>query len=180
MRYLPSVLAGVAAVALAGSAAMGASKSPPLHQMNLRLPDGGTVHVEYTGNVPPRVSVGRAPVDVAWPSLADFGFGPSFTELQRISADMDRQMEMFMRQAESGMPAMNAENGLQTIDVGSLPPGSMSYSFVSSSNGRTSCSRMVEVTKPANGAKPKVVTRSSGDCKGLPGSESSAAAGNTI
>jgi len=182
MRYLSSVLAGVAAVALAGSAAMSAGKSPPLHQMNLRLPDGGTVHVEYTGNVPPRVSVGRAPLDMAWPSFADFGFGPSFSELQRISANMDRQMEMLLRQAESGMrqPMVGADNGLQTIDADSLPPGTMSYSFVSSSDGRTSCSRMVEVTKPANGAKPKVVTHSSGDCKGLPRSESGATTGNSI
>jgi hypothetical protein len=182
MRYLPTVLAGVAAVAIAGSAALAAGNSLPLHHMTVRLPDSGSIDVAYAGNVPPRVTVDRSPFDVAWPGFPDFSFGPSSAEIQRISADMERQMNTLMHQAQTSMrmAAPGSGSDLLAINAGDLPAGSMSYSFVSTSNGHTMCSRSVEVTKPANGAKPKVVTHSSGNCKGLPKNQNPAADNDSI
>ena len=165
MRFLPTILAGVAAVSLGGSLAMAASNDLPFHQMTVRLPDGGTLRVEYAGKVPPRLHVASSPLAAAWPEFPAFAFGHSFSDLQRISAEMDRQISALMKQANSAMrvPA-GADNGLSEASLGKMPAGSMSYSFVSTSNGRITCSRSVEVTKPAGGAKPKVVTHSSGNC----------------
>jgi hypothetical protein len=136
--------------------------------MTMQLPDGRTLRVEYTGNVPPRISVAKSPLAITWPTFSAFDLGPSFAELQRISAEMERQMDTLMRDAQSSFSivAPSADNGLYDIKLGDLPPGSMSYSFFSTSNGRTTCSKMVEVTKPGDGAKPKVVSRTSGDCSG--------------
>jgi hypothetical protein len=47
----------------------------------------------------------------------------------------------------------------------SLPPGTVSYSFVSTTNGGSTCSRSVQVNSLGSGQPPKVVSNSSGDCR---------------
>lgn len=58
-----------------------------------------------------------------------------------------------------------------TIDLTalrSLPPGTVSYSFVSTTNGGSTCSRSVQVTSLGSGQPPKVVSNNSGDCREAP------------
>jgi hypothetical protein len=50
----------------------------------------------------------------------------------------------------------------------SLRPGTVSYSFVSTTNGGSTCSRSVQVTSLGSGQQPKVVSNSSGDCGEAP------------
>src|SRR5579863_5819649 len=49
-----------------------------------------------------------------------------------------------------------------------LPPGSQSYSFISTMSGNGVCTQSVEITSQGNGAAPRVVSHSSGNC--APGS----------
>ena len=59
MRFArTTILAGGAALLVAGTAAMAAEK---LHTLNVTLPDGSLAQVEYSGDVAPTVSV--RPVD---------------------------------------------------------------------------------------------------------------------
>jgi hypothetical protein len=53
MRKLLGV-AGIAAAAIAGTAIAASSKT---HVMNVLLPDGSVAHVEYVGDVAPKVIV---------------------------------------------------------------------------------------------------------------------------
>jgi hypothetical protein len=48
------LIAGIAAVALAGSATWAADN---VHEMTVQLPDGGVEHITYTGNVAPKIVV---------------------------------------------------------------------------------------------------------------------------
>ena len=54
--------------------------------------------------------------------------------------------------------------------LGNLPPGTESYSMVSTWSGNGVCAQSVEITSPANGGKPRVVSHSSGECASGPGS----------
>ena len=53
MNKLPA-LAGIAAAAIAGTAIAAGSKS---HVMNVPLPDGSVAHIQYVGDVAPKVTV---------------------------------------------------------------------------------------------------------------------------
>jgi hypothetical protein len=54
--------------------------------------------------------------------------------------------------------------------LGNLAPGTESYSMVSTWSGNGVCTQSVEITAPANGGKPRVVSHSSGTCGSAPGS----------
>ena len=54
--------------------------------------------------------------------------------------------------------------------LGNLPPGTESYSMVSTWSGNGVCTQSVEITSPANGGEPRVVSHSSGNCGSAPGS----------
>jgi len=154
------LLASVAALAIGAAA-------PALAQtrvMTVALPDGGTAQIEYTGNIPPRVSFTSTPtaLEPFLPVSAFFGPQSPFAMIQRISAEMDREAAAMLRYADS--VGARAQGG-QPIEVafGNMPPGSRSYSFVSTVSGNGVCARSVEVTSTGNGA-PKVVSHSSGNC----------------
>ena len=51
----------------------------------------------------------------------------------------------------------------------SLPRGSQSYSFVSTTSGNGVCSQSVEITAMGNDQPPRVVRHSSGNCSGVTG-----------
>ena len=160
-------VAGIAALALAGTSALAASAQTNLHEMTIRLPGGGVEHIEYSGNVAPQVTVGPAPAfAVAWPAPMAFWSDPAFADLQRISADMNRQMDALFRQTQAfaAAPWTNPQ-GLYDISLGKLPAGSHF------------CSQSVQITMPAQG-KPQVVSHQSGDCAAFgatAGGETSAA-----
>lgn len=155
----------VAAVWGLGQAAQ-AQQSPAVHVMTIQLPGGGIGQIQYTGNVPPQVYISDAPVATAafapMPSL--FGADSPFAMMERISADMDRQMATMLQQtaALSAMPLNNP--AVTEAALRNLPPGTSSYTFVSTLSGNGVCTRSVEMTSSGNGAAPRVVSHTSGDC----------------
>lgn len=165
MRMLRNtVLAGVAAIGLAGFSGAAAAHGPQIHVLTVPLPGGGVEEIHYTGDIPPQVTIapGWASPSALAPLPAMFGPDSPFAMMQRISAAMDRQAAAMLRQAEALADAPSA--ALSEAALRNLPPGTQSYSFFSSVNGNRVCSRSVAITTPANGGRPHVVTRSSGSC----------------
>jgi hypothetical protein len=174
MRVLrTALLAGVAASAIGFSGAA-LAQSLNIHTMTVRLPGGGNAEIRYTGNVAPQVVLSEAPATIDVPVLVPSLFGPTspFAMLDRISAEMDRQAAAMFREADA--VAAQARSGQPTLAaLRNLPPGSQSYSYVSTMSGSGVCTRSVEITSLGNGAAPRVVSHSSGNCgpaAGNPGS----------
>ena len=164
MRKLPVfIFGGGVAAALAGTA-IAATQST--HRMDVPLPDGGVVHVEYVGDVAPKVTV--APIERGmWAPMAFPGFG----NFNAMFEQMDRQMRQIQQMAsQPGVPG-----GLNVAAYGDMPAGASSVSVVSSSNGGVSCTRTTEVVSQGPGKPPKVTTNVSGDCSGAPGAAPQAA-----
>jgi hypothetical protein len=87
--------------------------------------------------------------------------------LDRISAEMDRQAAAMLRQAQAF--AREAQSGrLTEAAMQRLPPGSASYTFLSTMSGNSVCSESVEITRRGDGP-PRVVRRRSGNCAATPG-----------
>ena len=169
MRLIYStLLVGAAALGLAAFAPPATGKDPAVHEMTIQLPGGGSETIRYTGDVAPKVSFERGPFEFAWPALIAFGFDPPFAALDRVSADLDRQMDAFWRQAET-LARWPKSQDLTQAGFQNLGPGASAYSVVSESFGNNFCSRVTEITTPLNGGKPKVVSRTSGNCNASPG-----------
>jgi hypothetical protein len=148
VRNLPALaLAGIAAAAIAGTAIAASSK---MHVMNVPLPDGSIAHVQYVGDVAPKVTVKPRQL---WQPMAL----PSFAGFDRMIQQMDRQMKEIARQP-IGAPGMNV-----AADANS-PAGATSTSVVSYSNGASTCTRTTEVVSQGPGRPPKVTSNVSGDC----------------
>jgi hypothetical protein len=165
--FRTALLAGAAAIGIAAFSGLAAAQSPQVHVMNVALPDGGTAQVRYIGDVPPRVTFSTAPAAIAdWapmPALpAMFGPDSPFAMLDRVSAEMDRQAAAMFRQAEALTTQAQSGQPIPTA-VQNLPPGSQSYSFISTMSSNGVCSQSVEITSTGNGP-PKVVRHSSGNC----------------
>jgi hypothetical protein len=172
-----ALLAGVAAIAVAGTSGLAMAQSPQTspqtgpqtHVMNVALPGGGTAQIRYTGDVPPQLAFSRGPAALAdWSPMPTL-FGPDspFAMLDRISTEMDLQAAAMLHQAAAltaRVPDGQAPNS-PTIEAATrnLPPGSASYSSISRISGNTVCTQSVEVTATGNGT-PKVVRHTSGDC----------------
>jgi hypothetical protein len=138
---------------LAGSALAGGSET---HVMTVQLPGGGIEQIRYSGNVAPEVVFGPA-ADIGY-----WGWDGPFADLARISAEMDRAMTGMFREIQA-LPAMPVD-GWSEAGLANLPPGAQSYSYVSTISGNGVCGRSVEVTSEGAGHKPKVVTKSFGNC----------------
>jgi hypothetical protein len=156
MRKLLSLaLAGLGAAAIAG-AAVAANRDT--HTMNVPLPDGSTAHVEYVGDVAPKVTVVPG-------AVVPFGL------FDRTMFDMERQIDAMMHQVDSIARAPMAVGGLPGMSVaayGNAPAGSSSVTVVSTSNGAKTCTRTTEMTAQSAGKPPKVVTSVTGDCGTAP------------
>jgi hypothetical protein len=153
MRILPTtLLAGVACVALAGTVAA--------RTLTLQLPDGTTEQIDYAGDVAPRVSFTP-------PQIIDGAFGPNspFALMQQISAQMDREADAMMRQMQAiaAQPLTGPGQPIQ-VDMTKLPPGTQSYSFVSTLSPSGVCSQSTEIIAKGPGQKPQVITHRSGNC----------------
>jgi hypothetical protein len=168
--FSTSVLAGIAEMALLGTAALAAGEA--VHQMTVQLPEGGVAQIQYTGDTAPKVTFGRTPTEATWSN--PFVNDALFAQMDRIDAQMDRDMDAMFRQARtiSFAPIMLAPwpDGVQlnAAALRSLPPGASSFSIVSTSTGNGVCTRMVQVTE-TQGGKPKVVSQNSGNCGGTSG-----------
>jgi len=155
-----AVLAGAAAIAVAGTAMAAANHN---RVMTVDLPDGSLARIEYKGDVAPKVTVEPAirfvPVQLADPAMT-----APFALFDRIAADMDRQMDAMFRQARMLETAATGGAPLNRVAFAALPAGTVSYRFVSTSTGNRFCSRSVQVTSLGAGQQPKVVSSSSSDC----------------
>ena len=157
MRKLPALALGGAAALLAGGAV---AASPKTHQMDVPLPGGGVVHVEYVGEVAPKVTVAPARPGGMWAPMAFPGFGNFDRMFEQLNQQM-RQMQQMTRQP-AGVPGMNIAS------YGSMPAGTSSVSVVSTSNGGATCTRTTEVVSQGSGKAPKVTTNVTGDCGAAP------------
>jgi hypothetical protein len=154
-----TLMAGIAGLALAAGCTAALAGGEAVHAMTVALPGGGTVVIQYAGDAAPQVRFGATPV------AADF-FGPDspFAAIERVSAQMDREITDMMRQADAmAMQTANLDRPFEA-DMRSLPAGVSEYSAVSMMTGNGFCSRSTQITSFGNGQKPKVVTRTSGDC----------------
>jgi len=168
------VFAGIASLAIATAAVAGvvAERS---HVLTVALPDGSVEHIHYSGDVAPKVVIAPvAPIDTSWDMLApvalfDGGFGASpFAMFDRIAAAMDRQANDMMQQAAMlAAQPLGAGHGFTMTSARNLPAGTVSYSFVSTSNGNGTCNQSVQVTSYGADHQPKVVRHSSGDCSAM-------------
>ena len=174
MKILAStLLSGVASLALVGTVAA--------HTLTVQLPDGTTEHIDYAGDVAPQVSFvpNRAATSAAPQTITaqtiDEAFGPNspFALMQQISAQMDRDADAMMRQMQqiSAQPLAGPgqrEGGQPIqIDMTKLPPGTQSYSFVSTLSPSGACSQSTEIIAKGPGQKPQVITHRSGNCSGV-------------
>jgi hypothetical protein len=148
-----TILAGAAAIGIAGACGVAWAEGPAFHTMTVQLPDGGTAKIQYTGNVAPKVSFGSEP------RFADF-FAPvaSFGMIDAVEARMDREMNRLFDQATP----MNA-NQVFNADLRNMPKGMTEYSMVSTMTPNGMCMHRTEIVSTGKG-KPKVVSQTSGDC----------------
>jgi hypothetical protein len=150
------LVAGAAVVGLAGLAGSALARGADTHVMTVQLPGGGVEQIRYSGDVAPEVVFGP-PVDIGY-----WAWDDPFADLARISAEMDRAMSGMFREIEA-MP-MAPVNGWSEAALANLPPGTQSYSYVSTISGNGICGRSVQVTSEGPGHKPKVVSKSFGNC----------------
>jgi len=133
-----------------------------LRTMEVDLPDGSVAHVTYTGDVAPRVAI--APMEAS-PVLA---YDPFLAMEREFAAMRQRHAQMLQRVAELQRDAAtSAQSGRITVS-GDLPAASSySYTVVSSSNGRNTCTQTVQWSSDGSSAAPKVTRASSGDCDAI-------------
>lgn len=160
MRKLPTIaLASVAALALAGTAV---AASHDNHVMNVALPDGSVAHIQYVGDVAPKVTVQPGAMD----DWAAAPFGP-FAGFDRMMADMNRRTEAMIRQAQQMARQAGGVPGAPIVaSFGSAPAGVTSTTVVSYSNGSSTCTRTTETVSQGAGKPPKVTSSVSGECAG--------------
>lgn len=157
MKKIAAMVVGGIAVGLAGSA-VAASRN--MHVLNVALPDGAIAHVQYSGNVAPKVTIEPAMTpDGAWMPF------PSFASFDRMIAQMNRQSEAMIRQAQQMARQPGAVGATPYVaSFGNMPVGMTSTTVVSYSNGRSSCTRTTETVSQGVGKPPKVTSSVSGNC----------------
>jgi hypothetical protein len=153
------LMAGIAAIALNGTCAVAVAGGQGAHAMTVALPDGGTAVIQYTGDVAPKVSFATDPA-----AAEIFGPDSPFAAMERILAQMDREMAAMMQQANMMAVRLPSPDQVFNADLRDMPAGATEYSVVSSLTGNGFCSRSTEITNLGNGEKPKVVTHTAGDC----------------
>lgn len=158
MRFPRTMLLAGAALVAAGTTAAAAET---LNKMQVALPDGGTVHVEYAGDVAPKVTVEQAPRQarvVAYDPLA---------ELDRIAYAMRARQVAMMRQM-AAMQAAATQAGSAgaapgVVSVGNVPAGAQ-VSYFSSTTDANGCTHTVQYSSDGSGAEPQVTRANSGSC----------------
>ncbi len=151
MKNTPlTIVAGMAVLAVAGIVGARFVKT---HTISVRLPDGGEARVFYAGNIPPGITVepDAGTLAASWrpePVAAELPFG----EMDRVAAEMNREADALFREAATPIP------------ITPPAPGRQGYSFVSTLSGAGVCSRSVEIIADGHGDRPRVLTRTTGDC----------------
>jgi len=160
MRKLRTVvLSGFAALAVAG-AALAATRD--MHVMKVGLPGGAVARIEYEGDVAPKVIVAQAAVPVDLFDAVDTAPSAVF---DRIAASISRDMDAMVHEIGAFEPMPPSADGkIDLAALAKLPPGTVHYQFISTSDGSGTCGRSLEVTSYGPDHKPKIVTNSSGNC----------------
>ncbi|AMK26120.1 MULTISPECIES: hypothetical protein [Sphingobium] len=152
-------LMGVAACFATG-AAMAASNDGRM--MTVDLPDEPLIQITYTGDIAQGARIiPDAHLTPVW--LHPFHSAP-FTMLERMSLEMDRTFAAMMRQAETMKTVALAQSNGMTFASRTMPSGTVRYSYVMTGEGGSYCSKSVQIMSNGSGAKPSVVSQSSGDC----------------
>ena len=144
--FRTALVAGAVAITAAGLSGVAATRDLNTHVMTVQLPGGGIAEIRYTGDLPPQVVFSPAPTALG--AFLPFGafFGPAspFATLDRISAAMDREAASLMRQVEmlANAPAFSPNQPIE-MALGNLPPGTESYSMVSTWSGNGVCPQSV-------------------------------------
>ena len=171
MRNVRSALLAGVGVALASLSGAAAARDLNTHVMTVRLPSGGIAEIRYTGDVTPQVVFDppAAAMGAFVPVSSFFGADSPFAMLDRMAAEMDREAANLMRRAEmlANAPTLAGNQPIEAA-MGSLPPGTQSYTMVSTWSGNGVCTQSVEITSPASGGQPRVVSHSSGNCGAVP------------
>lgn len=149
-------LAG-AAFLLAGTA-YAASRSS--HVMNVQLPDGAVAHIQYYGDVAPKVTIAPPAAAMAGPGRWAPMAMPQMGDMDRMFADMHRRMAAMADMAARPM----AMPGVDDASYGNLPAGTNSVSVVTVNNGGHTCTRTTRVMSQGEGKPPKVINDVSGEC----------------
>jgi hypothetical protein len=159
MRLVKSFL--LAGAAVAGLAILAPTVARELNPHRIAHPSGWAAETsEYSGV--PRLIVHQTPVS-PWPPLLSWRLGfaePSFAALDRVMAEMNRQMAVMMHQADL-MTRLSTAPLSQAV-LRDLPPGTTSFSLVQTSSGNGICTRVTRITRGAGDAKPQMVSESSG------------------
>ena len=163
MHSLKPLLVTAAAVAGLAVLAPAVARELNTHHMTVPVPGGGVATIEYSGDVAPKVSfrpvAGPQLADpFAWPAAFDM---PSFAALDRMAADMDRQMNVMLHRAEM-LSRLPQDDSLRSAVVHGLPPGTSSFSMIETSTGNGVCTKVTRITQTAQDAKPQVVSQTSG------------------
>jgi hypothetical protein len=159
-----SLLAGAAMIIFAGVAQ---AHCPGTHVLTIPLPGGGTEQIRYSGCVAPEVFLGTDPALVEPPMLSS-AYGPEspFAILQRISEEMNQRAASLLQQAEAMTKQFPADRDrMIQADFGGFPPNGHSYALVSTMSANGVCGHSVEITSSGNGERPRVVSRSFGQCR---------------
>ena len=159
-----ALIAGAASALLAGAALAAHDESKT---MLVALPDGSVQHIQYRGDVAPRLVILPAAQSVSLLGAA-FGPGSPFAEMERISAAMDAQAAAMMRQAatlQAPVPAAQGK-GVTMTNAQGEPVGVMHYSYVSSTTSADGCTQTVSYSSDdaAASGEPRIIRTSSGDC----------------
>jgi hypothetical protein len=157
-------LTGIAALAVAG---VGLAAAPDTHTVTVDLPGGSFARIEYSGDVAPKVTF--APVSPVGPvAFADDFDSTPFAALDHVLAEIDGQVAATIHRAAQfrAVPVL-APGKLDTVALDRLPPGTVHYEFVSTTDGNGGCTRSIEMTSYGRGQKPRIVSASSGNCKSL-------------
>ena len=149
---LPSIFAAGVFMAAAGAVAPAMAQDIQVHVMAVQLPGGAIEHIQYVGDVPPRVVLMPEPVMAAVPMVA----ADPFAALVRISAMMNQQVDAMMRQASvSSAPGSGFCSHTTRI---TFQPGEARPTVVSSTSGDCGSDRgpgtPSGVTVPAPSAAP--------------------------
>jgi hypothetical protein len=165
MRLKKTALCAAAALGLAGLAgAAAAAVVQNSHELTIKLPDGGTAHIWYFGDTPPQVRIepGQPFAPAAWPGGLTGAVDPGFPA-DRIMAEMDRQTDLMLAEAQRLMSAAPGGEPLVRSDLGRLPSRVTGYSVVSTLSSRGACMRSIEYRSTGDG-RPQVIRKTSGEC----------------
>lgn len=176
MRISPKLLVAGAALAVVG-AGVAEAATEKVHTMDVSLPDGSVAHLQYSGDVVPRISVQPVDQAVVVPSLfgSRFVAVDPFAEMQRISAVMEMQHQAMLRQV-AAMEAMQRQairqGNVVTASAGGTPgltivgdlPKGAHVSYYSSTTDAHGCTRTVSYSSDGSGAAPRVTKAASDSC----------------